>query len=239
MPIFGGNFVKETTTTTSTGDYVLGGAVPGFQPFSNVYSDGDLIPLVVTDNAGEYEIEVGTYNAGPNTISRTHVLDWSTANPMNWAAGVKSIYPAISAASTPLVCVAHGANSSDPSTGVDLTQGFDALSLWINPSSGRAWICFDGAVGAAVWYEFLTSNVLRVKEGSNRASGVATLAAGTVTVSNTRITANTRIQLTSQADGGTPGWLRVSARSVGTSFTITSSSGSDTSTVAWLLVEPD
>jgi len=40
------------------------------------------------------------------------------------------------------------------------------------------------------------------------------------------------------ADGGTPGWLRVSARTPGTSFTITSSSGTDTSTVAYQIFEP-
>lgn len=79
---------------------------------------------------------------------------------------------------------------------------------------------------------------LRVKEGSNAKQGTATLSAGSVTVSNTSVTANSRIFLTSQSDGGTPGWLRVSARSAGTSFTITSSSGSDTSTVAYEIFEP-
>lgn len=78
----------------------------------------------------------------------------------------------------------------------------------------------------------------RVAEGSNAKQGTATLAAGTVTVSNTSVTANSRIQLTSQADGGTPGWLRVSDRVAGTSFTITSSSATDTSTVAYFITEP-
>jgi len=79
---------------------------------------------------------------------------------------------------------------------------------------------------------------LLIKEGTNARMGVATLVGGTVTVSNTGVTANTRIFLTSQTDGGTPGFLRVSARTASANFTITSSSGSDTSTVAWLLVEP-
>lgn len=78
---------------------------------------------------------------------------------------------------------------------------------------------------------------LVIREGSNARQGTAVLVGGTVTVSNTSVTALTRIQLTSQVDGGTPGWLRVSARVAGTSFTITSSSATDTSTVAWLLVE--
>lgn len=79
---------------------------------------------------------------------------------------------------------------------------------------------------------------VRLKEGSNATMGAAVLVGGTVTVSTTAVTANSRIQLTSNVDGGTPGWLRVSARVNGTSFTITSSSGTDTSTVAWLILEP-
>lgn len=79
---------------------------------------------------------------------------------------------------------------------------------------------------------------LSIAEGANARMGTATLVAGTVTVANTSVTATTRIFLTSNTDGGTVGFLRVSARTAGTNFTITSSSGTDTSTVAWLLVEP-
>lgn len=79
---------------------------------------------------------------------------------------------------------------------------------------------------------------LKVAEGANARMGTAALAAGTVTVSTTAVTATSRILLTSQVDGGTPGFLRVSARTAGTSFVITSSSGTDTSTVAWMIVQP-
>lgn len=78
---------------------------------------------------------------------------------------------------------------------------------------------------------------LQVKTGSNSKIGTVALVAGTATVSNTSVTANSRIFLTSQADGGTPGWLRITAKTVGTSFVITSSSATDTSTVAWMIVE--
>lgn len=79
---------------------------------------------------------------------------------------------------------------------------------------------------------------VRVAEGSNAKMGVATLVAGTVVVSNTSVTANSRIMLTCQTPGGTPGFLRVSARTAGTSFTILSSSNTDTSVVAWVIFEP-
>lgn len=81
-------------------------------------------------------------------------------------------------------------------------------------------------------------NGLMVAEGSNAKMGTAALTAGAATVSTTAVTANSRIFLTSNADGGAPGFVRVSARVAGTSFTITSSSGTDTSTIAWMMVEP-
>ena len=78
---------------------------------------------------------------------------------------------------------------------------------------------------------------LRVKEGTNAKQGTAVLVAGALAVSNTSVTATSRIFLTSQVDGGTVGFLRVSARVAATSFTITSSSGTDTSTVAYEIFE--
>lgn len=78
---------------------------------------------------------------------------------------------------------------------------------------------------------------IRIKEGSNARMGVATLVGGAVTISNTSVTANTRIFYSVQAVGGTQGLLSAT-RVNGTSFTITSTSGSDTSVIAWELKEP-
>lgn len=78
---------------------------------------------------------------------------------------------------------------------------------------------------------------LKVKSGANARIGTAVLVAGTITVNNTSITANTRILLTCLTPGGTPGFLRVSAVVNGTSFTILSSNAADTSTVSWYLIE--
>lgn len=81
-------------------------------------------------------------------------------------------------------------------------------------------------------------NGLYVKQGANATHGVSTLVGGTVVVSTTKVTANSNIFLTCNTQGGTPGFLRVSARTASTSFTILSSSGTDTSVVGWLIVEP-
>jgi hypothetical protein len=79
---------------------------------------------------------------------------------------------------------------------------------------------------------------LKVAEGSNAKQGTAVLAAGQAVVANTSVTASSRIILTTNATGGAAGFLVVSARTPGTSFTILSSSGTDTSTVAYEIFEP-
>lgn len=78
---------------------------------------------------------------------------------------------------------------------------------------------------------------IKVAEGANAKQGTAVLAAGTVVVPNTSVTATSRIFLTTQLPGGTAGFLVVSARTPGVSFTILSSNVADTSTVAWEMFE--
>jgi hypothetical protein len=65
---------------------------------------------------------------------------------------------------------------------------------------------------------------LQIKEGSNAKQGTATLVAGTVTVTNTSMTANSRIFLTRTALNSTPavGILCVTAQTAATSFVVTS-----------------
>lgn len=80
----------------------------------------------------------------------------------------------------------------------------------------------------------------RTKEGSNAKQGTATLAAGTVTVANTSVTATSRIFLTAQSLGtvAVPQAIAVTARTAGTSFTITSAGVTDTSVIAYEIFEP-
>jgi hypothetical protein len=68
------------------------------------------------------------------------------------------------------------------------------------------------------------------------AAEVATLIAGTVTVSIAAVEADSLIFLTVQVPGGTAGLLSVGTITAGTSFVINSASGSDTSDVGWLLL---
>ncbi len=83
-------------------------------------------------------------------------------------------------------------------------------------------------------------NGLYIKEGSNATMGLAVLSGGTVTVNTTKVTANSRIYLEVQVLGtvSVPTMIGVTSRSAGTSFTITSANVVDTSSIAWLIMEP-
>lgn len=87
-------------------------------------------------------------------------------------------------------------------------------------------------------YGNATVRSIRTREGTNARAGASTLVAGAVTVANTSVTANSRILCTPQNSSGTPGAVYVSARTPGVSFTITSTSSTDTRLVAWNMTEP-
>lgn len=88
-------------------------------------------------------------------------------------------------------------------------------------------------------------NGIQIKQGTNARLGTATLASGTVTVSNTSVTTNTRIFLTrANINGSTAiGSLAVGTVTANTSFVINALASNatvatgDTSIVNWLLIE--
>jgi hypothetical protein len=80
---------------------------------------------------------------------------------------------------------------------------------------------------------------LQIAEGANAKQGAATLVAGAVTVNTTAVAANSRIHLTVQSLGtvAAPKAVAVTARTAATSFTITSEDATDTSVVAWTIID--
>lgn len=86
----------------------------------------------------------------------------------------------------------------------------------------------------------LVGKGFRIKEGTNARMGTATLVAGAVTVSNTSVTANTRVVLavkTPSATAANNGALFVYSLTIGTGFVIHSTNASDTSVVGYVLFE--
>lgn len=149
-----------------------------------------------------------------------------------------------------------GGNESTLAGGAELVGGAIAtghLALAVTHASAQ--IRLSGSSGGIRWYMDNSGNLFsdatngtdlhfaragsgfRIKEGTNARMGTATLVGGTIAVANTSVSATTRVLYARSTTGGTPGHLSTT-QSTGVSFTINSSSGTDTSTCVWMLVEP-
>lgn len=73
--------------------------------------------------------------------------------------------------------------------------------------------------------------------GPSPSIGIATLVSGSTTVSTTAIGINSIVMLTIQSAGGTVGSVYVSSKILNTSFTITSTSALDSSSVGWVIID--
>ena len=89
--------IKETTTTTGTGTYTLGGAVTGFETFTANLSNSDTTYYCCTDNS-DFEVGLGTFTSSGTTLARTTILASSNSNnAVNWSSGTRTIFCTIPA----------------------------------------------------------------------------------------------------------------------------------------------
>lgn len=89
--------VLETSTSTGTGDFTLGGALLGYAAFSSVCAVNDvcyyMIEAIDANGAptGDWETGLGTYSAA-NTLTRTAVTDSSNSgSAVSFSAGNKRV----------------------------------------------------------------------------------------------------------------------------------------------------
>lgn len=124
---------------------------------------------------------------------------------------------------------AHARVRITPQTGRIYFGGGDATI------TARPYVEFE-KFGTAAEYVALAIGALAFNSAAGApACGTATLVGGTVTVSTTQVHTNSIVLLSRKTAGGTLGNLTYTISSE-TSFTITSSSGTDTSVVDWLII---
>lgn len=101
--------VKETTTTTGTGDITLLGAASQFVAFQDVFSPSDTVSYAIVGQSGtEWEVGSGTL-VDATTLARTTVQASSNGgSAVNFSAGTKDVFVTVSA--TDLVAMIDRSN---------------------------------------------------------------------------------------------------------------------------------
>lgn len=179
--------VKETSTTTGTGNYTLAGAVADCLRFQDAYTAGvgTYVPYFAREGAA-YEYGIGLLSAA-TTLQRTKVIGSSNAGAaVNWAAGTRHIY----VAHPDGIAGKHNFGATAAPAGTDdFTQGYAAGSLWMGSwtygASGNSWLwfCVDPGTtfgaGSAVWLE-LSPRVWRLAEEDGVLSSYDAVGVGAV-----------------------------------------------------------
>lgn len=87
--------VLESSTTTGTGTFSLGGAQTGYRTFVAGIGSGNVCCYGIwNQNTNEYEVGYGTVTSGsPDTLTRTTVFTSSNSNALvNFSAGTKDVF---------------------------------------------------------------------------------------------------------------------------------------------------
>ena len=86
--------VKETSTTTGTGAFTLDGAQTGFESFSaGIGGSNTTYYAIFNQGTNEWEVGLGTLNAGATILERTTVLTSSNSDALvNFTSGTKDVF---------------------------------------------------------------------------------------------------------------------------------------------------
>lgn len=87
--------IQETTTSPGTGNAVLNGAVTGYRTFSSVMANADTCYYTIADQGGaNWEVGIGTYSSGANSLDRTTVLSSSAGGTTkaNFSSGTQAVF---------------------------------------------------------------------------------------------------------------------------------------------------
>ena len=181
------------------------------------------IPKIVTTYSDYLQNFGGYFISGGSTYNYLTAL--SAYNYFNNGGTSLLVTRVASGSFTP--AASSNVSGSTTMTGSLILSSSNATELFVIGDSQ-----FTGSVKVASTFQ------LQLPTGSNQQAGTAVLDGanpGTVTVSNSLVTANSIIMLTKQTLNHTNGYVAVSAKSAG-SFTITSNHNGDADTVGWFII---
>jgi len=181
--------VKDTSTTTGTGNITVSGSAPfGYRTFSTVLSVADTFYYAIQgQSTAEWEIGVGTY-ASTNQFARTTVLASSASgSAVSFSSGTKNVFITLAAARTLQL------KSGDTPTAGSIPYG-DGSTLSYSSVGTAGQVLVSGGSGSPTWSSAGTGSVTSVAVSGGTTglttSGGPVTTSGTITLAGTLATAN-------------------------------------------------
>ena len=107
--------VKESSATTGTGTFTLGGAVSGFESFSAGIGGGNTTYYCIFETGtNNFEVGFGTLNGGASTLARTNVISSSNSDALVNFAGATEVFCTVPGAKISLPKPEEYGSSSAP-----------------------------------------------------------------------------------------------------------------------------
>jgi hypothetical protein len=182
--------VKETSTTTGTGTFDLGGAVSGFESFVTAIGNGNTTYYSIVNENGEFEVGLGTVtDAATDTLSRDTIISSSNSDAaVDFTAGTKNVFCTLPASKAVIL---------DASGNIVANNGSNLTNL--NADNLASGTLPDARFPATL--PALNGSALTDLEATNIATGlVPTARLGTGTASSTTFLAGDQTYKTITAD---------------------------------------
>jgi len=194
--------VKDTSTTTGTGNITVSGSAPfGYRTFSTVLSVGDTFYYAIQgQSTAEWEIGVGTY-ASTNQFARTTVLASSASgSAVSFSSGTKNVFITLAATRTLQL------KSGDTPTAGSIPYG-DGSTLSYSSVGTAGQVLVSGGSGSPTWSSAGTGSVTSVAVSGGTTglttSGGPVTTSGTITLAGTLAIANGGTNSTATPTAGT------------------------------------
>jgi len=194
--------VKDTSTTTGTGNITVSGSAPfGYRTFSTVLSVADTFYYAIQgQSTAEWEIGVGTY-VSTNQFARTTVLASSASgSAVSFSSGTKNVFITLAAARTLQLGPSDGPTAGAVPYGTGSTLAYTAAGtagqlLQSNGSGAPTWVTAAGT-GTVT-----SVNVSGGTTGLTYSGGPIT-GSGTITTAGTLAVANGGTGVTTSTGSG-------------------------------------